>query len=90
MKTMYRYMYLYVLIMSSIVTVYFIYMNRCINGGKSNLNEDQSSVQQYFVDLEVCELKEVNAESMEIGKETEMQATGKVPVGYTPYSEIFY
>lgn len=68
---------------TSIVTVYFVYINRCINGGKSNLNEDQSSFKQYFVDLEICELKEVSAESAEIGKETEMQAIGKVPVGYS-------
>lgn len=83
MKTIYMYFY---------GNRSFIYINRCINGGKSNLNEDQSSVKQYFVDLEVCELKEVNAESAEIGKETEMQAIGKVPVGYpfTPYSEIFH
>lgn len=46
------------------------------------MNEDQSSFKQYFVDLEICELKEVNAESADIGKETEMQAIGKVPVGY--------
>lgn len=47
------------------------------------MNEDQSSFKQYFVDLEICELKEVSAESADIGKETEMQATGKVPVGYS-------
>lgn len=46
------------------------------------MNEDQSSFKQYFVDLEICELKEVSAESADIGKETEMQAIGKVPVGY--------
>nr|XP_011441230.2 protein phosphatase 1H [Crassostrea gigas]XP_011441231.2 protein phosphatase 1H [Crassostrea gigas] len=61
----------------------------CINGGKSNLNEDQSSFKQYFVDLEICELKEVSAESADIGKETEMQAIGKVPKFTLTYFGMF-
>jgi hypothetical protein len=52
---------------------------RCINGGKSNVNEDQSTAKQYFINLDKNELTESSEDFPNTMQMSEI-ASGKISV----------
>lgn len=60
----------------------------CINGGKSTLNEDQSTTRQYLIDLETCDLTETNEESLSSIKMFEI-SPGKISKFTLTYFGMF-